>query len=101
MSYRQKLVDEHVFSFILQTFFAWREEVYIWMIFCFLSYIFNLFATNFVKIVKRFPHFSYVDADCYTLCKLNYRILNRSKQSRKGQFLKLEFHCWFIGTNNC
>ena len=60
-------------------FFAWREEVYIWMIFCVLSYIFFLFATNFVIIVESFSHFPYVDGNSYTLLKLRYKILNRSK----------------------
>jgi hypothetical protein len=37
---------------------------------------FFLFATNFVIIVE---NFSYVDANSYTLLKLKFRILNRSK----------------------
>ena len=49
-------------------------------LFSFLHFL--LFATNFVKIVESFPLFSYVDANSYTLLKLNSKMLNRSKQSK-------------------
>ena len=64
--------------FYIADFFAWREEAYIWMIFV-LFLTFFLYASNFVIIVESFSHFPYVDANSYTLLKLRYRILNRSK----------------------